>query len=92
MEIFDEIEEFRRHPPEKVAAKEAFRLFLRRTRLKASEKQELANLVVDVYDVDQSNNATLISRNTMLVNQSGNVSLPLYGDDWIVKRHHRVGV
>jgi transcriptional regulator with XRE-family HTH domain len=43
--LFDEIEEFRRQPPEKVAAKEAFRLFLRRSRLKAFEKQELANLV-----------------------------------------------
>ncbi|MEA2492707.1 MAG: uncharacterized protein QOJ29_618 [Thermoleophilaceae bacterium] len=51
-----------------------------------------SNLVVDVYDVDQSNNATLISRNTRLVNESGKVSLPLYGDDWIVKKHHRIGV
>jgi predicted acyl esterase len=51
-----------------------------------------ANLVVDVYDVDLSNNATLISRNTMLVNQSGKVGLELYGNDWIVKKHHRIGV
>ena len=51
-----------------------------------------SNLVVDVYDVDLSNNATLISRNTKLVNESGKTSLDLYGDDWIVKKRHRVAV
>lgn len=51
-----------------------------------------ANLVVDVYDLDLSNSATLVSRNAMLVNESGTVTLPLYGNDWIVKRNHRLGV
>ena len=51
-----------------------------------------ANLVVNVYDIDLGNNATLVSRNTMLVNESGQVTLPLYGNDWIVKRNHRIGV
>jgi hypothetical protein len=51
-----------------------------------------ANLVVDVYDVDLSDNATLISRNTMLLGDSGKVTLPLYGNDWIIRKHHRIGV
>jgi predicted acyl esterase len=51
-----------------------------------------ANLVVDVYDVDQSDNATLISRGAYLVPQSGKITYGLYGDDWIVKKNHRVGV
>jgi predicted acyl esterase len=51
-----------------------------------------ANLVVDVYDLDLSNNATLISRGAYLVPKSGKIDYGLYGDDWIVKPHHRVGV
>ena len=51
-----------------------------------------ANLVVDVYDLDLSNNATLISRGAYLVPESGRVEYGLYGNDWIVKRNHRIGV
>jgi predicted acyl esterase len=51
-----------------------------------------ANLVVDVYDVDVSNNATLISRGAYLVPASGKIAYSLYGDDWIVKKQHRIGV
>jgi predicted acyl esterase len=51
-----------------------------------------ANLVVDVYDLDASNNAMLISRGAYLVPKSGPVAFRLYGDDWVLKPDHRVGV
>jgi uncharacterized protein len=51
-----------------------------------------AKLVVDVYDIDTANNATLISRNASLVARSGATSLDLYGDDWRIARGHRIGV
>ena len=51
-----------------------------------------ANLVVNLYDLDGENDATLISRETYLVPESGRVEFPLYGNDWIVKKDHRVGV
>jgi len=51
-----------------------------------------ANLVVDVYDIDTANDATLISRNASLVAKSGATSLDLYGDDWKIAQGHRIGV
>ena len=51
-----------------------------------------ANLVVDVYDIDSANNATLISRNASLIAKTGATSLDLYGDDWKIARGHRIGV
>jgi hypothetical protein len=51
-----------------------------------------ANLAVDVYDVDEKRNATLISRGTYLLNGSGKVSYDLYGNDWKLPRGHRIGV
>jgi predicted acyl esterase len=51
-----------------------------------------ANLVVDVYDIDGANDATLISRNASLVARSGATSLDLYGDDWKIAQGHRIGV
>jgi predicted acyl esterase len=60
--------------------------------LKVETQAPDANLVVDVYDLDASNNATLISRGAYLVPKSGAVSFQLYGDDWVIKRSHRIGV
>jgi hypothetical protein len=51
-----------------------------------------ANLVVDVYDIDTANRATLISRNASLIARSGALSLDLYGDDWVLEQGHRIGV
>ncbi len=51
-----------------------------------------ANLVADVYDVDPSGSAILISRGTYLLPGSGTVSFPLYGDDWKLPAGHRVAV
>jgi predicted acyl esterase len=51
-----------------------------------------ANLVVDVYDIDTADNAILVSRNASLIPKSGAVSLDLYGDDWVLKTGHRIGV
>jgi uncharacterized protein len=51
-----------------------------------------ANLTADVYDIDASHNATLISRNTTLLPNSGTVGIDLYGDDWKLPAGHRIGV
>lgn len=51
-----------------------------------------ANLVAAVYDVAPSGDATLISRGAHLLRGSGDVSLELYGNDWILEPGHRVGV
>jgi uncharacterized protein len=51
-----------------------------------------ANLVADVYDIDGSGHATLISRGTSLLKGSGPVGFDLYGDDWKLPAGHRVGV
>jgi uncharacterized protein len=51
-----------------------------------------ANLVVDVYDIDTANEATLINRNAALIDRSGAIALDLYGDDWVLDRGHRIGV
>jgi predicted acyl esterase len=51
-----------------------------------------ANLVADVYDIDGKSMATLISRGARRVDASGKVELALYGDDWVLKPGHRIGV
>jgi predicted acyl esterase len=51
-----------------------------------------ANLAADVYDIDGDGNATLISRGTTLLPNSGTVGFELYGDDWKLPAGHRIGV
>jgi predicted acyl esterase len=51
-----------------------------------------ANLAADVYDIDPAGRAILISRGARRVDASGPVTLPLYGDDWMLPAGHRVGV
>jgi uncharacterized protein len=51
-----------------------------------------ANLVADVYDVAPDNKAILISRSAYLLQGPGTVSFDMYGDDWIIKAGHRIGV
>lgn len=51
-----------------------------------------ANLVVDVYDIDQAGKAILLSRGAQLVRASGLQSFDLYGQDWQVGKGHRLGV
>jgi hypothetical protein len=48
--------------------------------------------VVDVYDLDARNSATLISRGAYELRRSGPVSFDLYGQDWKLPAGHRVGV
>jgi uncharacterized protein len=51
------------------------------------------NLVVNTYDLDAKNNATLISRGAYLLNGgTTNASFDLYGNDWIMPAGHRLGV
>ena len=41
-----------------------------------------ANLVADVYDIDSSGKAILISRGAQLLRSGGLVNFDLYGEDW----------
>jgi uncharacterized protein len=53
-----------------------------------------SNVVANLYDVAPNGKATVVSRGTMLVRGAGaqNVSFELYGQDWLVKRGHRLAV
>ncbi len=51
-----------------------------------------ANLVADVYDIDAAGKATLVSRGAQLVRASGLQAFDLYGEDWLLKAGHRIGV
>ena len=53
-----------------------------------------SNVVADLYDVSPSGDATLITRGTMLVRGVGpqDISFELYGQDWLVRKGHRLGV
>jgi len=51
-----------------------------------------ANLVADVYDIDTSGQATLISRGAYLLRAPGAVTFDLYGNDWKLPAGHRIGV
>lgn len=53
-----------------------------------------SNLVGNVYDVDPKGKATMISRGTFLVRGAGSqeVKFELYGQDWPIKKGHRIGV
>jgi hypothetical protein len=50
------------------------------------------NFTAAIYDIDQKNNATLISRGTYLLPGSGKVAFDLYGNDWRLPAGHRFGV
>ena len=53
-----------------------------------------ANLVANVYDIDPDGHATMISRNARLLRETGEQTsrLKLYGQDWVLRRGHRIGV
>jgi uncharacterized protein len=51
-----------------------------------------ANLAAAVYDIDQENRATLISRQGHLIPESGTYKLHMYGNDWRIMPGHRIGV
>lgn len=51
-----------------------------------------ANLTADLYDIDKSGNAMIVSRGTQLLRAGGRVSFDLYGDDWRFEPEHRIGV
>lgn len=53
-----------------------------------------ANLVADVFDVDESGRALLISRGAYLLRAVGEqtASFDLYGQDWRIPAGHRIGV
>jgi len=52
------------------------------------------NLVGLVYDVAPDGSATVVSRGALLVREAGASThrLPLYGQDWLVRRGHRLAV
>ncbi|MGA8258233.1 MAG: CocE/NonD family hydrolase [Nocardioides sp.] len=53
-----------------------------------------ANLVGLVYDIDRAGRAQLISRGAHLLRTAGDqkVTLSLYGQDWVLRPGHRIGV
>lgn len=53
-----------------------------------------ANQVAVVYDIDPSGRATLVSRGARLLEGalSQDAGLTLYGQDWVFKKGHRIGV
>jgi predicted acyl esterase len=51
-----------------------------------------ANLVADLYDIDQQGAATLITREAMLLRESGTHELTLHAQDWRIAAGHRAGV
>ena len=55
-------------------------------------KAPRSNLVVVVYDVDETGKATAITRGAALVDGAGSKKLPLWPTDWTFEPGHRVGV
>lgn len=52
-----------------------------------------ANLVANLYDIAPDGTATVVSRGTRLVRDgTGDVVFELYGQDWLVRAGHRIGV
>ena len=51
-----------------------------------------ANLVVDVYDLDQTGTGPLITRQGHMVYASGRLTLDLWSADWKIPAGHRIGV
>ncbi|MDQ3985754.1 MAG: CocE/NonD family hydrolase [Actinomycetota bacterium] len=53
-----------------------------------------ANLVANIYDVDPKGGAKLISRGANLIRGAGDqtVKFEMYGQDWPIKKGHRIGV
>jgi hypothetical protein len=53
-----------------------------------------ANLVANAYDIDTKGKATMISRGAHLFPDAGRrrASFELYGQDWLVRKGHRIGV
>ena len=51
-----------------------------------------ANLVVDVYDLDENGRGPLITRQAHLIRQSGPIALDLWSADWKLAPGHRIAV
>jgi hypothetical protein len=51
-----------------------------------------ANLVVDVYDLDESGSGPLITRQGHLIRSSGPITLDLWSADWKLAPGHRIAV
>jgi predicted acyl esterase len=51
-----------------------------------------ANLVVDVYDLDENGRGPLITRQGHLIRSSGPITLDLWSADWKLAAGHRIGV
>lgn len=51
-----------------------------------------ANLIGLLYDVDESGNATFVSRGAYQLRADGQVTFGLYPQDWIFPAGHRIGV
>jgi pimeloyl-ACP methyl ester carboxylesterase len=56
------------------------------------DAQSGANLVADIYDVDDKGSGVLFSRQAFLIQGPGKVSFDLYDQDWKIAKGHRLGV
>lgn len=65
-----------------------------RLRVRVDAPVPRSNLVGLVYDINKAGKARLISRGTTLLRGTGDqfAAVRLYGQDWVVKRGHRIGV
>lgn len=63
-------------------------------RVRTTSEAPRTNLVALVYDIDPDGNARLVSRGAHLLRGVGDqfTSLRLYGQDWMLREGHRVGV
>jgi uncharacterized protein len=62
--------------------------------LTATTQVQRANLVGNVYDVAPDGRGVLVSRGALLLRGTGaqEVTLPMYGQDWLVREGHRLAV
>ena len=58
------------------------------------DSAQRANLVVNLYDVAPDGDATVVSRGAYLLREEGTkrVKFEMYGQDWLVRKGHRLGV
>ena len=51
-----------------------------------------SNLVANIYDLDATGSAIVVSRGAVLLREGGRHTFELYGNDWVFEPGHRIGV
>src|SRR6185503_7918599 len=63
-----------------------------RVKLAVESSAPNANLAAAVYDIDSKRKALLLHRQARLIPENGTYAFDLYGNDWRVRKGHRLGV